>query len=149
LNAVVYLRASLVISRPDGGHSELLVTRPGTEPAPDRTVLRALEARVSRHGLDGHVRIDVNGRGDALTKALLTGEPSLAIVDNPTFDAAPGSVPVLVVHGEKAGPDAVRLIVDGDKARASGRRVCPKARARRVSRPRRLRRRSTSMEGRT
>ena len=88
------LRIATLLARPDGGHTELLVTRPETEPAPDRTVLRRLEARISRHGFDGHVRIDVNTLGDALTKALLTGEPSLVIVDNPTFDAAPGGVPL-------------------------------------------------------
>jgi Kef-type K+ transport system membrane component KefB len=142
------LRIATLLARPDGGHSELLVTRPETEPTPDRTVLRALEARVSRHGFDGHVRIEVNGLGDALTKALLTGEPSVVIVDNPTFDAAPGGVPVLVVHGEKAGPDAVRLIVDGDNGESVAAEVARRL-AQDGSRARRLRRRSTSMEGRT
>jgi hypothetical protein len=41
---------------------------------------------------------------------VLTGEPSLVIVDDPAFAASPGPVPVLVVQGTTASPDSVRLI---------------------------------------
>ena len=37
------------------------------------------------------------------------------IVDDPTFDASPGQMPVLVVHGVSPSPRAVRLIAVRDE----------------------------------
>ncbi len=41
----------------------------------------------------------MNELTEAVTRALLTTEPSLVIVDAPEFEASPGGVPVLVVDG--------------------------------------------------
>jgi hypothetical protein len=50
-----------------------------------------------------------------VANAVLTAEPSLVIVDDPTFDAFPGRVPVLVVQETGRGPGAMRMIVEGDE----------------------------------
>jgi hypothetical protein len=105
------VRAATLLTRPDGGHSEVLITRAHGEPAPDRATLRALERRIYKHGGDGHVRTDVSELPDALLRALLTAEPSLVIVDEPAFDASPVHVPLLVI--DPAG--ATRVIADGDQ----------------------------------
>jgi Na+:H+ antiporter len=94
------VRAATRLARPDGGHSEVLITRPHGEPAPDAATLRALERRINRHGFDGHVSTDVNELPDAVTRALLTGEPSVVIVDGPEFELTPGGVPLVVVDGD-------------------------------------------------
>jgi Kef-type K+ transport system membrane component KefB len=103
------VRAATLISRPDGGHSDVLITRSQDDARPDRAALRAIEERICRHGFDGHVRTDVSGLSDALAKELHTGEPSLVVVDDAAFDGAPGRVPILVVNGS-----ATRLIVDAE-----------------------------------
>jgi Kef-type K+ transport system membrane component KefB len=108
------VRVATLLARPDGGHSEVMITRTPTDPAPDRSALRAVEKRIFRHGFDGHVRTDVVQLDDAVAKAILTTEPSLVIVDEPSFDASPAHVPVLVVHGVTPSPRAVRLIAAAD-----------------------------------
>jgi hypothetical protein len=108
------VRVATLLARPDGGHSEVMITRMPTDPAPDRSALRAVEKRIFRHGFDGHVRTDVVQLDDAVAKAILTTHPSLVIVDEPSFDAAPAHVPVLVVHGMTPSARAVRLIAAAD-----------------------------------
>ena len=103
------VRAATLIARPDGGHSDVLITRTATEPRPDPTVLRALEKRIFSHGFDGHVRTEIGPLPDAVHHALLKAETSLVIVDDPAFLAPPGPIPLLVV-----GPDARQVIADGD-----------------------------------
>ena len=132
------VRAATLLARPDGGHSDVVITRLPTEPAPDRKALRAVEKRIFRHGFDGHVRTDVDLVEDAVAKAILTTQPSLVIVDDPTFDASPADVPVLVVQGVTPGTGAVRLIADDTNGVAAevARRL---ARAESAFDPRRLR----------
>jgi len=108
------VRVATLLARPDGGHSDVMITRMPTEPAPDSSALRAVEKRIFRHGFDGQVRTEVDQLNDAVAKAILTTEPSLVIVDDPTFDASPSHVPVLVVHGMTPSPHAVRLIAADD-----------------------------------
>jgi hypothetical protein len=108
------VRVATLLARPDGGHSDVMITRMPTEPAPDSSALRAVEKRIFRHGFDGQVRTEVDQLNDAVAKAILTTEPSLVIVDDPTFDASPSHVPVLVVHGMTPSPHAVRLIAAAD-----------------------------------
>jgi hypothetical protein len=108
------VRVATLLARPDGGHSDVLITQTEGEPRLDRRALRALEQRICRHGFDGHVRTEISPLPDALTRALLTGEPSLVIVDDPAFDGLPGRVPILVVEGQSPPPAEVRLIVDSD-----------------------------------
>jgi Kef-type K+ transport system membrane component KefB len=111
------VRAATLLARADGGHSDVLITRLHGEAPPD---LRALEKRIFRHGFDGSVRTGVTTLGDAVAHAILADAPSLVVVDDATFDAAPGQVPLLVLDGVKTGPDAVRLIAEGDEQAAVG-----------------------------
>ena len=100
------VRAATLLARPDGGSSDLLITRPSTEAAPEITHLRAIDKRICRHGFERHIRTEVGDVSDAVEKALLAREHSLVIVDEPAFDRAPGSVPVVVV-GPGPGPGRV------------------------------------------
>jgi Kef-type K+ transport system membrane component KefB len=108
------VRAATLLARPDGGHSDILIMRALGEPSPTAAMLRAIEQRVFRHGFDGHIRTDVGNLPDATTKALLAADSSLVIVDDPTFDASPGSVPILVVQGASVDPAGIRVIADGE-----------------------------------
>jgi len=103
------------LARPDGGHSDLLITRPEGESKPAPATMRALEKRIFRHGFDGRIRTDVGTLGDAVQQAVLTDSPSFVVVDDPSFEATPAGVPMLVLDGVKTSPDAVRLIVEGEK----------------------------------
>ena len=107
------------LARPDGGHSDVLITRTSSEAKPDLAALRTLEKRICRHGFDGHVRTGVaDTLGDAVAHALLADEPSFVVVDDPSYDSPPASVPLLVLDRVKTGPDAVRLIVAGEERAA-------------------------------
>ena len=107
------VRAASLLARPDGGHGGVLIARPGTDAFPDAAALRALERRVFGHGFDGHVRAEVRDLSDAVSQAVLTLDPSVVVVDEGSFDAAPGRVPVVVVRGLPRDEDGVRLIADG------------------------------------
>jgi Kef-type K+ transport system membrane component KefB len=109
------VRTATLLSRADGGHSDVFIARTEADPALDAANLRSLEKRIFRHGFDGHVRTGVDTLAEAVAEATLTGERSLVIVDNPGFDVEPGRVPVLVVEGESVGPDTVRLIAVPDE----------------------------------
>ncbi|MFL6039653.1 MAG: hypothetical protein ACJ74B_13585, partial [Gaiellaceae bacterium] len=104
-------RAATLLARPDGGHGDVVIVRTELEPRPDPAVLRHIERRVFRQGFDGRVRTAVDDLAHGVAKAVLTSEPSVVIVDDPSFDACPGGVPVLVVQG--SGPAATRMIGDG------------------------------------
>jgi Na+:H+ antiporter len=110
------MRAATLLARPDGGHSDVLITRGQGEPAPERAALRDIEKRIFSHGFDGHVRTSVDDLRDAVAKAVLTAELSLVVVDDPTFDTAPGTIPLVVVDGTMPGP--VRVIADGGTGEA-------------------------------
>ena len=107
----------LVVSRA-GGHSDAVVVRDGTEPRPERAAVRSLEKRIFRHGFDGHVRTEVGDVAETVAKAQLTGEPSLLVVDDPAFTAAPGATPILVAAGV---PDGVADEIRRRLARGTGR----------------------------
>jgi len=104
------VRAATLLARPDGGRSGIVVARAIDEPPLHAAALRALERRVHRHGFDGELRLDADDLPRAVTRAVLTAEPSLVVVDDPEFDASPGIVPVLVLDDE-AG---VRVIAAAD-----------------------------------
>lgn len=104
------VRAATLIARPDGGHSDVLISR---GPALGSASLREVEKRIYRHGFDGHIRTDVDCVADAVAKAARSGEYSLVIVDDPAFEGAPGRVPLLVVDGAEPSPSAV-VMADGD-----------------------------------
>jgi Na+:H+ antiporter len=106
------VRAATLLARPDGGHSDLVITRAASESPLERTHLRALEKRINRHGFEGHVRTEVGELSDAVDKAVRTLEHSLVIVDDPRFEASPGRVPLLVVDGVTPSSDAVLLFAD-------------------------------------
>jgi hypothetical protein len=98
------VRLATLLSRPDGGHSDVLITRAADDPPPDAARLRA----VYRHGFDGHVRTEVDEVATVVGKAMLGGQHSLVIVDDPSYGAAPGCVPVLVVSG-----DTISVVANG------------------------------------
>ena len=104
------VRVATLLARTDGGHSDVLVTSVGGERLPTGIELRALERRIFRHGFDGHLRTGVTSVADAVSHSVLAGEPSLVLVDDPSFVCPPGPVPVLVLQGTTASPDSVRLI---------------------------------------
>jgi hypothetical protein len=107
------VRAATLLTRPDGGHSDLLITRAPSEPRPDPAHLRAVERRICRQGFDGQIRTEVDELPDAVTKALRTAEHSLVIVDDPTFKSSPGQIPLLVVDGAAPALAPVVLAADG------------------------------------
>src|SRR4051794_23339813 len=107
------VRAATLLSRPDGGHGDVVILRTASEARPDATILRAIEKRVSRQGLDARVRTAVDDLASGVAKAVLTAAPSLVIVDDPTFDEYTDGVPVLVVQETGSGSEAVRMIADG------------------------------------
>ena len=76
------VRAATLLSRPDGGHSNVLITRTEDEPRLDRAAVRAIEERICRHGFDGIVRTEIGGLSDTLAKELRAGGPSLVVVDD-------------------------------------------------------------------
>src|SRR5205814_7760559 len=43
------VRVATLLARPDGGHSDVVITRMPTEPAPDPKALRAVEKLIFRH----------------------------------------------------------------------------------------------------
>jgi Kef-type K+ transport system membrane component KefB len=106
------VRTATLLARPDGGHSNILITRKDGEPRPDRAALRGIEKQIFSQGFDGHVRTEVDELPDAVAKAMVAAETSLVVVDDPAFDTAPGTIPVVVVGGDE--PMAVRVIANGD-----------------------------------
>ena len=90
-----------------------MALRQQREPRLDPAMLRRIEKRVSGHGFDGRVRMAVDDLAQGVAKALHTVGPSLVIVDDSTFDALPGRVPLLVVQGTDGEPEAIRVIADG------------------------------------
>jgi Kef-type K+ transport system membrane component KefB len=104
------VRTATLLTRPDGGHSDLLMTRTEEEPTPELGFLRALEKRICRHGFDGRIQTEVGDVRDAVAKAVRMGDPSLVIVDDPSFELPPGPVPVLVVDGDRPEVGKHRLI---------------------------------------
>jgi hypothetical protein len=106
------VRTATLLARPDGGHSDVLITRKESEPRPDRAALRVIEKQIFSQGFDGHVRTAVDELRDAVAKAVLAAETSLVVVDDPTFEISPGTIPVVVVGGN--GSATVRVIANGD-----------------------------------
>ena len=98
---VVTVRVATLVSRPDGGHSDVLITRAEGDLPPDTGAVRVLEKRIFRHGFDGHVRLEVAELGEAVRNAMLTHGTSLVIVDEPRFEAPPRDVPVLIVEPDQ------------------------------------------------
>jgi Kef-type K+ transport system membrane component KefB len=117
------VRAATLLARPDGGHSDVVITRAATESPPERADLRAVEKRINRHGFEGHVRTEVTQIAEAVSKAVRSLEHSLVIVDDPTFRAPPGRVPLLVVGGDGSNQDAVLLVPDGGETNDIGAEV--------------------------
>lgn len=91
------VRAAALLARPDGGHSELLVTR-RLEPAE----LKALGKRVYRLGFDGQVRSELDTVGHAVERAALGAEHSVVVVDDASFAAQTLAMPLLVVDAAGA-----------------------------------------------
>jgi hypothetical protein len=106
------MRIATLLTRPDGGSSDVLIARGAAGPPPDMKRRRAIERRLVRHGFDGTVHADPHELPDAVARSLLTAEPSLVIVDDPEFDTTPGRVPVLVIGPDGLGSEGMRLFVD-------------------------------------
>ncbi|MFL6020693.1 MAG: cation:proton antiporter [Gaiellaceae bacterium] len=126
----VAMRTATLLARPDGGHSDVLIACTETEPTPDT---RAVERKIARHGFDGHVRADVNELSEAVRRAVIAADPSVVIVDEPSFESSPTALPVVVVDGTQAP----RVILeDGDGVGPEIARRLSGARARGVRRAR-------------
>ncbi len=136
------VRAATLIARPDGGHSDVLITRAASDPRPDPAVLRALEKRIFSHGFDGHVHSQITGLADAVTHAAIAGDASLVIVDDPTFDAPPGPLPLVVLDGVSTEPSPMQVIAGGDGSNGVAAEI-ERRLARGASNPLRIPRRAT------
>jgi hypothetical protein len=112
------MRIARLLSRPDGGRSDVLIARGADGPPPDARSRRAIEQRLVRHGFDGTVHAQTPGLSDAVARLLQSAEPSLVIVDDPDFEASPGRVPILVIGASASPLDGVRLVVDDAEMRA-------------------------------
>jgi Kef-type K+ transport system membrane component KefB len=112
------MQIATLLTRPDGGHSDVLIARGAARLPPDAKRRRTIEQRLVRHGFDGTVQADPHDLPDAVARSLLTADPSLVIVDDPDFDATPGRVPILVIGSDGPESDGVRLLVD--EASAAG-----------------------------
>lgn len=109
------VRAATLLARPDGGHGDVVITRPSSDPPLERADLRAVEKRINRHGFEGHVRTEVAEIAEAVSKAVRSLEHSLVIVDDPKFRTPPGRVPLLVVGGDGSTQDPVLLVADDEE----------------------------------
>ncbi|HEX2588730.1 MAG TPA: cation:proton antiporter [Gaiellales bacterium] len=141
------VRAAALLSRPDGGSSELVVTRAPGEPAPDSAELRGVRQRLARHGFEGTLRVEVADVSDAVRRAAAAGEHSVVIVDEPAFDHAPTGIPLLVVDGGLSGP-SVELVHGGGSEIDEMVAEIQRRFARDAPRARTLRRGSGAMTGR-
>jgi Kef-type K+ transport system membrane component KefB len=94
----VAIRAAMLLARPDGGCSDLLLARTNGVSA-DAEHVRAVERRIYRHGFDGDVRVEVDDLPAAVTRALQAHEPSVVIIDAAGFEPGPSVVPTLIVDG--------------------------------------------------
>jgi Kef-type K+ transport system membrane component KefB len=106
------MRIARLVARPDGGRSDVLISRGAAGPPPDAKGRRAIEQRLVRHGIDGTVQFDSHGLSEAVARSLQSAEPSLVIVDDPDFEAPPGRVPILVIGSNGSAANGVRLVVD-------------------------------------
>jgi len=107
--------AATMLARPDGGRNAIVVAGAIDEPSLEASELRTLEQRLHRHGFDAELRVEVGDLSLAVTQAVLTTDPSLVVVDDASFDASPGHVPVVVVNGGSNGADRVRVVAAGDE----------------------------------
>jgi Kef-type K+ transport system membrane component KefB len=137
------VRAATLIARPDGGHSDVLITRTASEPRLDSAVLRALEKRIFSHGFDGQVHTQVTGLAEAVTHATIAAEASLVIVDEPTFAASPGALPLLVLDGVSTEPGPMQVIADADGSNGVAAEI-ERRLAKGAANPLRIRRRPTA-----
>src|SRR5262249_15287620 len=90
------VRPATLLSRPDCGPNSFVIARGIDEPSLDAPGLRALEQRICRNGFDGELHVEVDELSRAVTHAVLNADPSLVVVDDSSFDASPGQVPVVV-----------------------------------------------------
>jgi hypothetical protein len=134
----VAVRTATLLIRPDGGHSDLLITRTASEPPLGTLALRGIEKRVFRDGFDGEVETDVAALPAAVAKAVVRDAPSLVIVDDPGFSGPAARVPLLVVRSA----EQLALIMQGGTgsgvAAEIERRLAKDGSARLLRRPSRL-----------
>jgi Kef-type K+ transport system membrane component KefB len=100
------MRAATLLARPDGGSTDLLITRGSGDPPPDAARLRSVRKRITRHGFEGELRVELGDLDDAVERAALTGHHSLIIVDDPAYEGAEANVPLLVLDGTATSPIA-------------------------------------------
>ena len=110
------MRIARLLTRPDGGKSDVLIASGAAGPIPGAKARRIIERRLARHGFDGTIQADPHELGQAVTRSLLGGEASLVVVDDPDFDASPGNTPIVVVGSKTSAADGVRIVVDSPDA---------------------------------
>jgi hypothetical protein len=136
------MRAATLLARPDGGSTDLVMTRTAGEPPPDAARLRSVRKRITRHGFEGELRAEVAELSETVARAEITGEHSLVIVDEPTFDKTAARILLLVIDGGAASPTIDLVAGEGEQtndiAAEIGRRLrrdAPRARSLRRRRP--------------
>jgi Kef-type K+ transport system membrane component KefB len=106
------MQTATLLTRPDGGNSDVLIARGAAGPPPDARRRRVIEQQLVRHGFDGTVHADPHELPEAIARWLLTTNPSLVIVDDPNYHGTPGRVPIVVIGSNSLESDDVRLLAD-------------------------------------
>jgi hypothetical protein len=96
------VRIAALLARPDGGHSEVLITRAVGEKALESAQLKAVAKRIHRLGFEGHLRSELETVPHAVDRATSSDDHSFVVVDDATFAAHPVGVPLLVLDGAGA-----------------------------------------------
>jgi Kef-type K+ transport system membrane component KefB len=108
------MRAVELLTRPDGGVADVVITQSLDEAPLEHAMVRELERRVFRGTVDGHLRVVHDSvPADAVLHAVLGSDPSLVVIDGAeAFGSLSGlgrnglgaKVPVLALHGSFDGP---------------------------------------------
>jgi hypothetical protein len=99
------IRAAALLARPDGGHSELLITR-----RLESADLKAISRRIHRLGFEGHLRSETESVSYAVGKATTAADHSVVVVDDASYEPQPTELPVILVDAE----GGLRLLTDDD-----------------------------------
>jgi Kef-type K+ transport system membrane component KefB len=114
------VRAAALLARPDGGHSELLITR-----RLESVELKTVARRIYRLGFEGHLRSETESVSHAVGKATTAADHSVVVVDDASYEPQPCDIPVIVVDetgtvrvlpGDDSGSEIERRLVRGGVA---------------------------------
>jgi Kef-type K+ transport system membrane component KefB len=108
------MRAVELITRPDGGVADVIITQSLDEAPLGESTVRELERRVFRGPVDGHLRVVHDSvPADAVMHAVVGSGPSLVVIDGAEafgslsefgHNGWTATMPVLAIHGSFDGP---------------------------------------------